>query len=66
MADDYSNLDATWIGLSSPQVAYLLQSPTYCCRLAEGCQDTQEVGLQHWQEEAKDRLSLASVTWFVD
>lgn len=63
---NYSNLDATGPRLSGSQVPDLLQSPTYCCSLAKGRQDTQEVGLQYWQAEAKDQLNLTSATWLVD
>lgn len=54
----HSNLVTTRTSLPRAQIPHLLPCATYRSRPPQGCQDPEKLGLQYWQEKAKDPASL--------
>lgn len=46
-------LDTASAGICHTQEFHLHQSTGYCCYHTQGCQDTQGLGLGHWEKETK-------------
>jgi hypothetical protein len=61
-----SHLDPAWPGLCDPQIVHLHSSSDHSRYHAQGCQDVEGLGMEHWQAEAKITKTMRVIRMLSD